>query len=866
MSKFGNPATNCDFFFFSVPFYFSASLSEFLFSPSAAESFSMSSSQSASLHVSSSASLPLSQQRHDVIALVSGGKDSFLALLHCLSMNYRIVALANLFPSPVSHASDTTDAPDFPCPDLNSHMYQTVGHALIPLYATALQIPVYRQPIRGSAVNSGREYFPPTSRPSQIIHHAALSPAVAANGKECENEGGEEDETESLLPLLQHIKTLHPTSTALCSGAIFSTYQRTRVESVALRANLQPLAPLWQYPCLRILRPPSMSVPTASADGEAGMLRDIVAVGLEARIVKVASGGLDAGVLWGDLRNGSTRERVRKGVERFGGSVVGEGGEFETLVLDGPSDVWKGGKILVEERERWIFEGEGGEAWMGFREGKVVERKIGEGSDGEDDWKKRLAVPELWEVRFETLAGRVEKTMEERKVDVHHYTARAPCQHWNAQETAHQTNCILHLSNLTAADSGLSAVAQMTALNARLHMLLKPYNLVPASTLSTLLLLRSMADFPSVNAVYATLFPAPLPPARVTVACGDALPAGVNVMATFVVGMHEGPDERQGLHVQSRSYWAPANIGPYSQAVEMRARGGERVGASASSSESALVFVAGQIPLVPMTMEPLGGLGETGWFGKHVCLALQHLWRIGRERRVMWWLGGVAYLVSGIEDGRKRARAAWLAWRMAHERGFETGKRPGEDEEGEEEEEEWDAWDRQYGGKGSFAAAERPIRLPDFEKVTFEGQDCSADGTIPGFFAVQVDELPRGCSIEWQAQGVKNGQVKFQQWIADSKLVHSSSILTCGTTMSYVGIPKQHSGLDLKEELSTLIDTLYRGKFTKGGEEFKEQTPLITIYTSEAHQVQQLDVQIIPCRAVWGRDGAELAAGLVIQS
>lgn len=826
----------------------------------------MSSSQSASLPIPSTASLPLAQPQHDVIALISGGKDSFLALLHCLSLNYRIVALANLFPSPVLATSKPASAQDFPCPDLNSHMYQTVGHALIPLYATALQIPVYRQPIRGSAVISGREYFPPTSRPSQIVHHAALSPAVAANGKELGNEDGEEDETESLLPLLQHIKTLHPTSTALCSGAIFSTYQRTRLESVALRVNLQPLAPLWQYPCLRILRPPSRSVPTARTDGEAGMLRDIVAVGLEARIVKVASGGLDAGILWGDLRNEGTRERVRKGVERFGGSVVGEGGEFETLVLDGPSDVWKGGKIQVEERDRWILEGEGGEAWMGFREGKVVEREIGEGRDGEGDWKKRLAIPELWEVGFETLVGRIEKTMEEGKVDMDRYTVPAPCQHWTARETAHKTNCILRLSNLTAAESGLSAAAQMTALSAHLHTLLKPYNLVPARTLFTFLLLRSMADFPSVNAIYATLLPAPLPPARVTVACGDALPAGVNVMATFVVGTHERPDERQGLHVQSRSYWAPANIGPYSQAVETRARGGANVGANASSPEPALVFVAGQIPLVPMMMEPLGGLGEMGWFFKHVCLALQHLWRIGRERRVVWWLGGVAYLVSGIEDGRRRARAAWLAWRMVHERGFESGKWPREDDEEEEEEEEWDAWDRKYGGKGSFAAAERPIRLPDFERVTFEGQDCVADGTVPGFFAVQVDELPRGCSIEWQALGVKNGHVNFQQWLADGKLVHSSSILACGTTVSYVGIPKLHPGQALDEELSKLIDTLCGGTIAKGGAESKEQTPLITIYTSDAHQVQQLDVQIIPCRAMWGRDGEELAAGVVIQS
>lgn len=595
------------------------------------------------------------------------------------------------------------------------------------------------------------------------------------------------------------------------------------------------------------------------------MLRDLVAVGLETRIVKVASGGLDAGILWGDLRDEGTRERVRKGVGRFGGSVVGEGGEFETLVLDGPGDVWKGGRIVVEEGERWVFGGEGGEAWMGFGEAKVVERKIGEGGEGEGDWKKRLAIPGLWDVGFETLVGRIERTIEEGRVDIDDYTVSGPCQDWTARKTVHETNCVLHLCNLTAAETGRSAAAQMASLSAHLRVLLKSYNLAPTATLFTTLLLRSMADFPSVNAVYATLFPAPLPPARVTVACGDTLPAGVHVMATFAVGMHDGSDERQGLHVQSRSYWAPANIGPYSQAVEMRARGGAGVGASAGAvaytSEPALVFVAGQIPLVPMTMEPFGELADMRWFSKHVCLALQHLWRIGRERGVLWWMGGVAYLVSGREEGRNRARAAWLAWRMVHERGFENGKK----QEVEEEEEEWDAWDRIYGGKESFAAVERPTCLPDFERVTFEGRKGAADSIVPGFFAVQVDELPRGCSVEWQALGAKNGHVTTELWAADGKDVHSSSILTCGTTVSYVGIPKLHSGQSLEEELSKLIDSLCRATVAEGGGP-KEQTSLITVYTSNANQVQQLDVQIIPCRAVWGHDGVELAAGIVIQS
>jgi hypothetical protein len=55
----------------------------------------------------------------NVIALVSGGKDSFFSILHCLANGHRLVALANLHP------------PEGGDEDINSFMYQTVGASLI---------------------------------------------------------------------------------------------------------------------------------------------------------------------------------------------------------------------------------------------------------------------------------------------------------------------------------------------------------------------------------------------------------------------------------------------------------------------------------------------------------------------------------------------------------------------------------------------------------------------------------------------------------------------------------------------------------------------------------------------------------------
>lgn len=84
-----------------------------------------------------------------------------------------------------------------------------------------------------------------------------------------------------------------------------------------------------------------------------------------------------------------------------------------------------------------------------------------------------------------------------------------------------------------------------------------------------------MADFPAVNQIYKQYF-GTSPPTRACVA--TLLPRGesARVEAIAFVG-REGEVRkdgefggRRGLHVQSLSYWAPANIGPYSQAVLVR--------------------------------------------------------------------------------------------------------------------------------------------------------------------------------------------------------------------------------------------------------------------------------------------------------
>lgn len=79
--------------------------------------------------------------------------------------------------------------------------------------------------------------------------------------------------------------------------------------------------------------------------------------------------------------------------------------------------------------------------------------------------------------------------------------------------------------------------------------------------------ISSMENFASINAVYATYFGVS-PPARACVAVD--LPYPLRVTLDCVAYAEQRVSDRQALHVQSLSYWAPANIGPYSQAIVVR--------------------------------------------------------------------------------------------------------------------------------------------------------------------------------------------------------------------------------------------------------------------------------------------------------
>ncbi|KAE8344143.1 hypothetical protein BDV24DRAFT_160692 [Aspergillus arachidicola] len=723
----------------------------------------------------------------NVIALISGGKDSLYSLLHCIRNGHKVIALANLHP-PVQDAQE----------DIDSFMYQTIGHAVIPLYEQALDIPLYRAPISGGAVDTAR------------IYRNDAADQMAESRQE-----DEEDETESLVPLLKRVMESHPEANAVCAGAILSTYQRTRIENVAFRLGLTPLAWLWNYPVL------PAPVEREGVVTQAGLLEDMAGVGCEARIIKVASGGLDEGFLWGNVSSadGLVRRRIERGMRRFvvddlGGAVLGEGGEYESLAVDGPGFLWKG-RIEIEERE--ICSGEGGVGFVRLRGARCV-RKDGEDGISPGDVRR----PALLDEKFSGVLDGV--VSEVGDLEVKTVVDSQPV--WRLVEVAQSRNGgTWAISNLAAPEAGPGAGEQMDAIARKIQLILESTsNRTPADIVFATVLIRSMVDFPLMNDIYVSLFEKPNPPARATVACGDSLPEGVNIMVSLVVDL--GPrDLRQGLHVQSRSYWAPANIGPYSQAMSIPVHS-ER-----------LVYIAGQIPLEPASMDMVAG--PESWlesYSLRAVLSLQHMWRIGAAMQVDWWLGAVAYLTGTDHIGTK-AQIAWRLWEMMHAQQTD----PDEDDE----EPVLDAWDIKYGGR----AYDQPINpeaaaLPNISVV-------QSDVLVPPFFAVQVAELPRGSDIEWQGLGYRCGGLKMA---ADELDVgHKIDTITDGN-LRYTGIE-----IDNGTELESCLQRLLERYSTAG-------VSHAVLYTAQPLSANTWPGQIVPCTSVWGQKGRQLAAGIILQT
>jgi len=172
----------------------------------------------------------------------------------------------------------------------------------------------------------------------------------------------------------------------------------------------------------------------------------------------------------------------------------------------------------------------------------------------------------------------------------------------------------------------------------KLSTLVQNENLCTSDIVAVTLYIKDMSNYKAINEVYVSWLGKTNPPVRVCVEC----PLNVHIAldATAYKESEECGDKwackRHTMHVQSISHWAPANIGPYSQAV--------RVGD--------VILVAGQIPLVP------GNMNLLDMNIKRQCrLTLRHIDRVVKamDAKLRDIVQGICFLIhsSYIADARK---------------------------------------------------------------------------------------------------------------------------------------------------------------------------------------------------------------------
>lgn len=211
-----------------------------------------------------------------VVALLSGGKDSLFNMFLATKEGHETVAIGNL--KPPAEKSD----------ELDSYMYQTVGHQAIELIAEALDKPLFRKEITGSTKNKDLDY----------------------------TEATEDDEVEQLYCLLKDIRDIHKIQfEAVSVGAIASSYQKSRVENICQRLGIEMLAYLWHK-------------------DQDELLQSMIDNNFNAILIKVACMGLSKQHV--GLSIGEMQAYLRKLNKEYETNVCGEGGEYETLVLDCP--------------------------------------------------------------------------------------------------------------------------------------------------------------------------------------------------------------------------------------------------------------------------------------------------------------------------------------------------------------------------------------------------------------------------------------------------------------------------------------------------------------------------------------------------
>lgn len=477
------------------------------------------------------------------IALVSGGKDSIYSILQCIRNGHELVACVHL------GAPESTDE--------ESYMYQTAASEVVKTQVEeCLQVPLLFHQRTGKSLNT-----------SLVYEH-----------------DNKEDEVEDLYQALLEAKSRFD-FTAVSSGAVFSNYQRVRIENVCRRLNLTSLGYLWRM------------LPQKE------MLQQMLDDGIEAVLVRTASPpGLlprkhlqkTLSFLW----HSGVLERLH---QRYQFHLLGEGGEYESLVVD--SSLFKKKLVLdqvtIDETDDDV--------------GVLRILKCHAEDKGEDD----IPILTIEQIQQSVTENDKESADRNEKSDDSAGGLRSK-QDLKIDFLPHiceSTGGLIHVSEImapcAAMDDSLSeaqlAVQEAIQIFSILLKTLKSCGATVQDVIFVHLYLRKMSHFATINAHYEACFGSVLPPSRSCVAAGS-LPGGRRVLLDCLIQKGSGAYMRSSdasplavaasatvtsklrsvLHVQSISNWAPVCIGPYSQC---------------NTHRSCIHFLAGQIGLIPSKMQ-----------------------------------------------------------------------------------------------------------------------------------------------------------------------------------------------------------------------------------------------------------------------
>ena len=156
-----------------------------------------------------------------------------------------------------------------------------------------------------------------------------LAQAVDIPIMSVETDGIKEKELEDLRSAFEELKSLGVE--CIYTGALYSVYQKSRIEKLGSEVGLEIVSPYWHV-------------------DELEYMREIVSLGFKIIISGVAAWGLDESWL-GRIIDDEAIDELVKINEKYYVDLAFEGGEAETLAIDGP--IFKKKLKIIKDKKEW---------------------------------------------------------------------------------------------------------------------------------------------------------------------------------------------------------------------------------------------------------------------------------------------------------------------------------------------------------------------------------------------------------------------------------------------------------------------------------------------------------------------------------